>query len=203
MPYVCNLKKDEQLSILERIAHNLQGHVFAETVDDVMNNALKSKVDDLQLVLDMKPRTAFDYGCNTKHIISTIVSSAICDELDRTIESNIDLKMPHERFKFKNAIMQKILHQMDDPKECEEAHFCDECGRFMIEGYTLAGDELYCSDDCLHKNYTQLEYLAMFAGLDHTNEKVLEQVKCMTDEQINTLSEENGSECFWTNWEDY
>ena len=111
------------------------------------------------------------------------------------------MKMPYERFKFKNAIMQKILHHMDDPKECEEAHFCDECGRFMIEGYTLAGDELYCSDDCLHKNYTQLEYLAMFAGLDHTDEKVLEQVKSMTDEQINALSEENGSECFWTEWE--
>ena len=36
---------------------------------------------------------------------------------------------------------------------------CEECGKFMREGYCVdAGDAYYCSDDCLHMNYTEKEW---------------------------------------------
>lgn len=48
MAYVCNLKDDEQLRIVERIAHNLQGVELSESVRDVITNALDSKLEDLE-----------------------------------------------------------------------------------------------------------------------------------------------------------
>lgn len=40
-----------------------------------------------------------------------------------------------------------------------EVRFCSECSRFMNSGYILNGGcEYFCSDDCLHKNYTAEEW---------------------------------------------
>lgn len=40
---------------------------------------------------------------------------------------------------------------------------CDECGKVMTEGYSIdGGREHYCSDECLHKHYTDAEYLEMY-----------------------------------------
>ena len=39
---------------------------------------------------------------------------------------------------------------------------CSECKKKMIDGYyTYDGLEYYCSDECLHKHYTEEEYLEM------------------------------------------
>lgn len=44
-----------------------------------------------------------------------------------------------------------------------EVRTCDECGSEMVEGYCISGgEEYYCSDECLHKNYTQEEYLDLY-----------------------------------------
>lgn len=41
---------------------------------------------------------------------------------------------------------------------------CSECKEKMFEGYCIeAGLEYYCSDECLHKHYTEEEYLEMYA----------------------------------------
>ena len=39
---------------------------------------------------------------------------------------------------------------------------CSECGRLMIEGYCIEGGQYYyCSEDCLHKNFTEEDYLEL------------------------------------------
>ena len=40
---------------------------------------------------------------------------------------------------------------------------CDECGKVMTEGYVIGGTlEYYCSDECLHKHYTEEEWKEMY-----------------------------------------
>jgi len=40
---------------------------------------------------------------------------------------------------------------------------CSECGRPMVQGYLIHdGDEYYCSDECLHKHYTEQEWLELY-----------------------------------------
>lgn len=44
-----------------------------------------------------------------------------------------------------------------------EARICDECGKAMAEGYCIEGGQsYYCSDECLHKNLTEDEYLELY-----------------------------------------
>ena len=45
----------------------------------------------------------------------------------------------------------------------KEVRTCDECGVVMIAGYCInGGDEYYCCEECLHKHYTQEEYIALY-----------------------------------------
>lgn len=40
---------------------------------------------------------------------------------------------------------------------------CGECGKLMLEGYCIdSGYAYYCSDECLHKNTSEKEYLEMY-----------------------------------------
>lgn len=39
---------------------------------------------------------------------------------------------------------------------------CDECKQIMFSGFVInGGDEIYCSEQCLHKHYSEEEYLKM------------------------------------------
>lgn len=40
--------------------------------------------------------------------------------------------------------------------------FCDVCQTQIFEGYYINGEEHYCSDECLHKVYTEEEYNEMY-----------------------------------------
>lgn len=54
---------------------------------------------------------------------------------------------------------------------------CSECGKTMSEGYCIDnGLEYYCSDDCLHKHYTDEEYKEMY--------------------------DDGNGDSYWTEWED-
>lgn len=45
----------------------------------------------------------------------------------------------------------------------ENIRKCTECSVEMVEGYCIdGGSEYYCSEECLHKNYTQAEYEEMY-----------------------------------------
>ena len=53
----------------------------------------------------------------------------------------------------------------------EEFRVCSECGDVMIDGYVINdGDEYYCCDECLHKHYTEEEYLNLYYDGDFDGE---------------------------------
>lgn len=54
---------------------------------------------------------------------------------------------------------------------------CSNCGKEMNEGYCIDnGLEYYCSDECLHKHYTEEEYEEMY--------------------------DDGNGDSYWTEWED-
>lgn len=61
--------------------------------------------------------------------------------------------------------LQELINNLQDivnNKE-ENTRTCSECNKPMNEGYCIEnGMEYYCSDECLHKHYTQEEYLKMY-----------------------------------------
>ncbi len=81
-----------------------------------------------------------------------------------------------------------------------QVRVCDECSKIMTAGYCIGGgDEYYCSDDCLRKNYTDEEYKALCAELDPNNEDDLEKLRNMTDEEFHDMA--GGSDTYYTEWE--
>lgn len=43
-----------------------------------------------------------------------------------------------------------------------EIRICSECGKIMQSGYITADFDYYCSDDCLHKHYTDEEWEKLY-----------------------------------------
>ena len=43
---------------------------------------------------------------------------------------------------------------------------CDQCGKFITEGYIVEDWLYFCSDECLHKRYTQSQYDALYENDD-------------------------------------
>lgn len=39
---------------------------------------------------------------------------------------------------------------------------CEECGKPMIEGFVINGHNTYCSNNCLHKHFTNDEYVYLY-----------------------------------------
>lgn len=57
-----------------------------------------------------------------------------------------------------------------------DLRICNECGKIMKQGYCIDGGvEYYCSDECLHKHYTEEEWNEMY---------------------------EDGGDSYWTEWEE-
>lgn len=47
--------------------------------------------------------------------------------------------------------------------DTENLRICSECGKAFQEGFMVEGGlEYYCSDECLHKHYTEEEWLEMY-----------------------------------------
>lgn len=50
-----------------------------------------------------------------------------------------------------------------DLSELECIRICSDCEKIMNAGYCINdGEEYYCSDECLHKHYTEEEYKEMY-----------------------------------------
>ncbi len=50
--------------------------------------------------------------------------------------------------------------QLSEQLDC--FRICEECGNPMIEGYLVDGCSTYCSDECLHKHYSEEEFNALY-----------------------------------------
>ena len=64
-----------------------------------------------------------------------------------------------------NNLARDLVFEFD-----ESFRVCSECGSIMVQGYVIGGgDEYYCSDECLHKHYSEEEYLQMYEDNDDDN----------------------------------
>ena len=59
------------------------------------------------------------------------------------------------------------MNKQEFIKDCEvkgeEMRKCSICGKSMVDGYCIEdGLEYYCDDECLHKKYTQKEYIELY-----------------------------------------
>lgn len=100
------------------------------------------------------------------------------------------------------AVDNAINSKLDDLEDAVEIRVCDECGKIMVEGYCIDGGmEYYCSDACLHKNYTKEQWLAIYAGLDDNDPAEVERASKMSQEELDELNEENDSQSYHTAWE--
>lgn len=88
-----------------------------------------------------------------------------CDVIDALeCMETIELLETEDRNMLKIAeIVLRHMNELEyDRIRDDSIRICDECGEVMTCGYCInEGDEYYCSDDCLHKHYTQEEYLEM------------------------------------------
>ena len=67
----------------------------------------------------------------------------------------------------KEAPTKVIINSGDIMTEKKYARKCDECGKVSNEGYCIeGGEEYYCSDKCLHKNYSKEEFKDLHATGD-------------------------------------
>lgn len=47
-------------------------------------------------------------------------------------------------------------------EKLEDLRRCDICGKVMNEGFLIDDNEYFCSEECLHKKYSEEEYLEMY-----------------------------------------
>lgn len=100
------------------------------------------------------------------------------------------------------AVENAINSKLDDLEDTVEIRICDECGKLMVEGYCIDGGmEYYCSDECLHKNYTREQWLAIYAGLDDNDPAEVERASRISQAELEDLSEMNDSQSYHTTWE--
>jgi hypothetical protein len=147
-------------------------------------------------------KSALDFGGDVRSLILTLVNAAINEEVNRWNKDRHVFRTPIDQFALIQSMMKQVTAYIDAPEECVETQVCSNCGRPMAKGFVINdGEEYYCSEECLHKRYSKLEYLALYAGLDHTDENVLKGVEQLTDEELDVLSEKNDSGTFMTEWE--
>ena len=61
-----------------------------------------------------------------------------------------------------NYFFDMIKKDINDYAEKHDIRVCSKCGHLMDNGYINENDySYYCSDECLHKDYTENEYLKL------------------------------------------
>lgn len=56
-----------------------------------------------------------------------------------------------------------LENALEEMVETGMVRVCSECGKPMIDGYVVYdGEEYYCSDECLHKHFTEDEWGEMY-----------------------------------------
>lgn len=84
--------------------------------------------------------------------LEEIAKDIYCDtELMETLESTIDYYLFHYKEWFK------------EKEEINNSRICNNCNKEMNKGYCIEnGMEYYCSNECLHKHYTEEEFKELY-----------------------------------------
>jgi hypothetical protein len=92
-------------------------------------------------------------------LIDKATHNTISDLLDRTYVISFlrqyrhDKKHLQERYIDVDHMIDELIENIDDVRRCSV------CGRLMQEGYCQDGGwKYYCSDECLHKDFTDEEW---------------------------------------------
>jgi hypothetical protein len=193
----CNEKKQAQIHVLRNFLDDMEQDTSKDSVIEDLERLINSKSCDLREIRESPRINAFDFGKDTARIVKSIATEAFYNAMMDNSKMDMTIEMNLVRC-FKNYLGKLI----ENPRESEAVRICDECGKVMIEGYCLGGgEEYYCSDECLHKNYSHEEFLAMYAGLDNTDPAEVERASKMSQEELDRLSDENDSQSYYTDWE--
>ena len=72
----------------------------------------------------------------------------------------IEILISNHTFTSKDSVKDLIIRLEN---MIDENRYCSECAKSMKKGYCIEnGLEYYCSDECLHKHYTNDEYIKMY-----------------------------------------
>lgn len=77
------------------------------------------------------------------------------DEIQELKEYIIDLEEENENLSEQVRLLTLRIAEMSKD---ENVRHCDICSQPMRSGYLVNDDEYYCSDECLHKVYSDEEY---------------------------------------------
>jgi hypothetical protein len=102
-----------------------------------------------------------------------------------TLYTGNDIALEHVEW------LENICSMLEYLLEGDEWHICSECGALMDEGfYNGRGHpvEYYCSEECLHKHYSENEWTEMCR-------------EGLSDEQIED-GQTCGDFCYYTKWRD-
>ncbi len=157
-----------------------------DSVVEDLQRLINSKSCDLREIRESPRTNTFDFGKDTAKIVKSIAKEAFYNAMMDNSKMDVIIEMNLVKC-FKNYLAKLI----ENPKDSEAMRICDECGKVMIEGYCLGGgEEYYCSDECLHKNYSHEKFLAMYAGLDNTDPAEVERAAKMSQAELDRLSDE-------------
>ena len=71
-------------------------------------------------------------------------------------EAAADIKEFMADFVIRHSKASELVDELD---LLEHIRVCSECGKPMTEGFCIEdGADYYCSEECLHKNFTEEEY---------------------------------------------
>ena len=119
-------------------------------------------------ILDFDRKTRCDWCgekeiCAVTHYGTTNYNRLICLECACSINQNDRAINGGNCYFDLNNSMIRFRDFEYDIDEAEETRHCSECDKEMHEGYCINdGCEYYCSDDCLHKHYTEEEFEQMY-----------------------------------------
>lgn len=95
-----------------------------------------------------------------KQIILQILRASCEDAIDGTWDCTPDGF--REMIKYIDQLAKSVGVKLT-PKQYDYARVCDMCQRGMNEGYVVSnGDEYYCSDTCVQKNYTTQQWNQLY-----------------------------------------
>lgn len=98
-----------------------------------------------------------------RHVALTVESIKIAGaEIKDVVENFIVYEFEGEDY-----VDEVVIYDENGYRRTEMAHFCSECGELILEGYIVCdGEAYYCSDECLHKHYTDEEWREMYESDD-------------------------------------
>lgn len=119
---------------------------------------LAYKYDEWMDEIEDEPMTHF-----LERIFEKFNVDCPADYEGRSLSVSDMVRIDEESWYYVDTMGFKHIGDFEEGFKDTDFRICDECGAVMTDGFVIDGGEAYyCSEDCLHKHYTQEEYEAMY-----------------------------------------